>query len=248
MSKHDSPLRLMVISLLCCLAVSVVTKSEAQQQRDRKKPKASAAELMRRAHQRRAQWDGFPGFTANLVARSNEQRIAGQVVVSAEGAVELQLTAAREFEWVAEDLQSLVDHRLPSDEEDYNVSFAADDSGTALGRLIRFNEDRMHSVYRIRGDVITEVHRMMGPRQLLISVFDVKRTRGKKYLPRSYSVAWTDVKSGQLLSSTVVNNQWTRVGDFDLPARILKVIHRGDGSREVRDLRFSKLKLAKDEG
>jgi len=235
---HPSSWQFLSVLMICFLVASLPTPAGAQ-----KKSRLSAPEMMQKAHENRAQWDDFPGFSADLVVFADTQRAAGQITVSAEGDIELQLTEDESFSWISEDLQSLVSHRLPQEDREYNVSFVAGQRATGLGRLIQFNEDRMHSVYRVRGNVITEVHRTMDPKKMLISVIDVRRNPEKKYLPRSYSVTWTDAKTGKLLSTTVVNNQWVRVGRLDLPSRVLKVIDKEDGSREVHDLRLSNHKL-----
>ena len=224
------------LRISCFLIASMAICAGAQQ--EPKRAGRSAAERMRRAHDARAQWDEFSGFTADLVVFAGTERARGKLVVNAAGEVDVQMRGDGSFSWVSEDLQSLVDHRLPGDQQEYDVSFE-DDPATALGRLIRFNDDRMHSVYRIRQDVITEVHRTMGQRVLLISVIDTKRNHSKKHLPQTYSVNWTDAETGKLLSSEVVHNDWVRVQELDLPSRVLKVIHSEDGSREVRNLRLS---------
>ena len=41
----------------------------------------------------------------------------------------------------------------------------------------------------------------------------------------------------------VVNNRWVRIGQIDLPARVLKVINKEDGSREVQEIRLSNHEL-----
>ena len=230
------------VCLLATWAAIVPMMTQAQDQDKRDTQRQTAAEMMQKAHATRAEWRQFPGFSADLVVFAGTQRTKGQLNVSKEGEVELQLSADDSLSWVNDDLQSLVDHRLPSGDREYDVSFD-DVDVTGMGRQIRFNDDSMHSVYRIRHNVITEVHRTMGPKKLLISVMDVKRNREKKHLPRTYSVSWIDVKSGRLLSTETVNNQWVRIGDLDLPSRVLKVVHDEDGSRDVLDLRLSNHKL-----
>ena len=64
-------------------------------------------------------------------------------------------------------------------------------------------------------------------------------------LIRTYSVTWTDVKTGKVASSQLVNNRWTRVGQWDLPIRLLKVESKADGTRVVREIRLTDHKLLK---
>ncbi|MDA1013774.1 MAG: DUF3386 family protein [Planctomycetota bacterium] len=149
------------------------------------------------------------------------------------------------FEWVEQRLRSLVSHRLPPERErTFDVVFADDVQTHPLGRLIRFNADRLHSVYRIQDDVITEVHRTMGQSRFTISVTDAARNAEGKLLPGCYSLSWWDVDSGNLTASETVRNDWVRVALWDLPSRLLSVRTEDDGQREVRQITFANHQLA----
>jgi hypothetical protein len=233
-----------VISALALCGCIVATLVIGQDQpKEEKKRGATAAEVMKRAHGMRAEWKDFSGFKADVVVSADSNHIDGTVEVSADGDVALQLADSELAEWAKEDLKSLVDHRLPGGSREYDVEFLKGERPNAQGRLIRFNDDRMHSVYRVRYNLITEVHRTMGNRKLMINVVDVQWNQEKKVLPRTYTVSWTDVKTDEVSSMQVVNNRWARVGMFDLPARVLKIINKEDGGREVREIRLENHEL-----
>ncbi len=199
----------------------------------------SAEEMMLRAHAARATWEKFPGFRAKVELNRGGQVLSGEVVVRGDGAVSLQFPQAVDLTWAQRKLDSLVAHRLPTGETSYNVQFADEQVQHPLGRLIRFNDDRLHSVYRIRDDVITEVHRQMGETRFTISVVEVARNAEGKYLPRTYTVSFWDGSSGALRSTTTVYNAWVRVGGFDLPQRVLSIETADGGRREVNQILFS---------
>lgn len=211
----------------------------------KKSGRVSAAEVMKRAHDKRAEWTDFCGFKAEIVVKDGDQSLSGTLLVSANGKVRLQLSDPEIAKWVQADLKSLVEHRLPGSDGEYDVSYVKGEKANALGRLIAFNEDRMHSVYRIRYNVITEVHRDMGERKLMINVIDVQWNKEKKILPRTYTVSMTDAKTGKISSTQIVNNHWLRVGKFDLPIRVLKITNKADGAREVREIRLTGHELLK---
>jgi len=227
---------------LCGCIVTTLVFGEDQPQQEKKRG-FPAAEVMQRAHDVRAKWEDFSGFKADVVVSADSNRVDGTVVVSAEGKVAFQLADSELAEWAKEDLQSLVNHRLPAGSSEYDVAFLKGERPNALERLIRFNDDRMHSVYRVRYNLITEVHRTMDNRKLMISVVDVQWNKEKKMLPRTYTVSWTDVTTGKVSSMQVVNNRWVRIGDIDLPARILKIINNDDGGREVHEIRVANHEL-----
>jgi hypothetical protein len=233
-------MRYWCVSTTClCLLLwqAAIVSGWAQQPRDA--APATAEEMMLRAHAARATWEKFPGFRAKVQLNRNGQVFSGEVLVGSDGAVSLQLPQAVDLAWAQRKLDSLVAHRLPTGETSYNVQFADDELHHPLGRLIRFNEDRLHSVYRIRGDVITEVHRQMGETRFTISVVEVTRNAEGKYLPRTYTVSFWDGSSGALRSTTTVHNAWVRVGGFDLPRRVMSIETADGGRREVYQIVFS---------
>ncbi len=240
---HHPCSQFVVVSLALCGCIVTTLIFGEDQPKQKKNRGFTAAEVMKRAHEVRAEWKDFSGFKADVVVFADSNRVDGTVVVSAEGQVAFQLADSEAADWAQADLQSLVDHRLPGGSREYDVAFVKGERPNALGRLIRFNDDRMHSVYRVRYNLITEVHRTMDTRKLMINVVDFHWNKEKKVLPRTYTVSWTDVKTGKVSSMQVVNTRWVRIGKIDLPVRILKIINKEDGGREVHEIRLANHEL-----
>ena len=166
------------------------------------------------------------------------------MMVTADGDLNLKLPDSPRAEWAEHRLQSLVNHRLAQEgQRNFDVTFADDSKTHPLGRLIRFRNDRLHSVYRIQDDVITEVHRTMGPTRFIISVTEVSRNADGKHLPKSYSVSSWDSKTGNLTVCDAVRNEWVRVGQWDLPAKLLSIRTEDDGQRDVGQIVFRNHRL-----
>ncbi len=204
----------------------------------------TAEQVMIRAHQARAVWKDFPGFTAKVTLRDNGKTFKGKVTVDSDAEVVISPKPTEEFAWAIGKLHSTASHRMPSYRTEYDVSFADEETTHPLGRLIKFNGDSLHSLYRIRDDVITEVHRQMGESRFTISVMDVARNKQGKYLPRTYSVAYWNTKSGAMIGNHTSYGRWKRIGDFDLPTRLLTVKTSSD-KREVQQIDLSEHKLLK---
>lgn len=238
------PLLLTTLVLLGGMVVEGVSEGERQ---EGAKGELSASEMMVRAHDARAVWKDFPGFTAEIVVSEDGSSAAGRLTITGDGEVKLDFEKSSEsemsFAWAERKLESLAAHRRPADEREYDVSFADDATGHPLGRLIKFNEDRLHSLYRIQGDVIREVHRTMGETRFSISVVEIARNPAGKYLPAVYTVSYWDAKTGDLKRTDVTRDTWTRVGDFDLPARLLNVGTANDGKRTVRQIELRNHRL-----
>ena len=222
----------------CCTRLSLAVLLVQSLSITAKAGEPNAKEMMICAHEARANWDDFPGFTADIVVSTNSAVIKGQMWVAADGKLKLGLPKSPKTAWARRRLKSMIDHRLPRSDRKFDVSFADDIKTHPLGRLIRFNQDRLHSVYRIKGDVITEVHRTTGLTRFTISVSQVSRNAEGKILPKSYSVSWWDAKTGNLKACDTVYNEWVRVGRLDLPAKLLVVRTEDDGKRQVGQVVF----------
>ena len=196
----------------------------------------TAVTLMKHAHQGRAEWHDFPGFRAKLNANVDGVTAEGTVKVSPDGAVSVFLPSGDAFAWVTPSLKSIVGHRLTSAGAIENVAYADDQRSHPMGRLLRSTVATDKSLWRVQGDLMTEVHRINDKTRFVISVVDVARNAEGKHLPKNFSITTWDTASGQLKSSRQVSNEWTRVGSIDLPSKVRAIISHEDGSRRVEQI------------
>ncbi|WP_010583052.1 DUF3386 family protein [Schlesneria paludicola] len=203
---------------------------------DSKPTEVTAVSLMKQAHDGRAEWHEFPGFRAALRVSVDGVAVEGAVSVSREGDVKVELPAGDSFAWVTSTLKSIVGHRLSSDGAIETVAFADENTVHPLGRLLKSTEASDKSLWRVQGDLLTEVHRFNDKTRFVISVVDVSRNVEGKHLPKNFSITTWDAVSGQIRSSRQVSNEWVRVGKIDLPVKLRAVICKDDGSRRVEQI------------
>ncbi len=192
---------------------------------------------MVRAHAARATWKDFPGFEAEVVLVVENKRVQRKLTVTAELEVQWDQPLPPEFAAAGRRLLSVVQHRQANEGREYDVEFVPEKGRHPLGRLIRFNNDAMHSQYRIRGELITQVSRQTERGSFTITVLQAIRNREKKYLPRVYTVSFFGKPSAEgdsppaasVRSSIVVMLDWERVGRWDLPRRIRSVTAGSSG-------------------
>ncbi len=211
-----------------------------------------ATRLLREARAARVNWEGFPGFAADLEYNHNGTAVRGRVEVSADGKVKVDLPDAAAKAWAQRQLRSVVDHRLDnSAERNTPCAFRDDNAQHPLGRAVRVLNDELHSSYRIRDRQIIEVNRQMKGSRFTITVLHNYVTADKKYLPASYVVnTWG--AGDALTGSTAFHQTWQRVGAFDLPESVL-VVNTTSGSAagsppqtlDARSLRLRNIRLAK---
>lgn len=233
----------------CTLTLDVKTADKTADAAAGDKTKDTAAgeptalESLTRARDGRSIWHDFPGFTADLAVTSGGEPVKGKVSIDANGTVELDMPKSPLADWVEEQLNSLVQHRMPDGEVTQGeVKYADNDLTHPLGRKIDLGDPSLQSAYRLKDDVIMEVNRSMGPMRFTISVLEIVRNAGNKYLPRSFTMNFFSAKGGELKTSLAYLNEWQRVGAFDLPKTIVEVSAQ-QGGAGTRQIVFSNCKL-----
>jgi uncharacterized GH25 family protein len=206
-----------------------------------------ATKLLADARAARANWDDFPGFTADVVVNVDGKKSTGKLAVSDKGKVSLEMKGEAK-EWARRMIASIVGHRLDDGTTlTTPCAFADDVTEHPMGRAIRVLNDEYHSSYRIRDRQVIEVNRRMGESRFTISVLANRVNAEKKYLPASYVVNTWSVKTEALQSSTTHHNTWQRVGTFDLPLDCT-VVNASAGKLVNRTIHFANHKLAQKKG
>lgn len=220
---------LRVLSFIACLALLIGVAHAAD----------SAGDLMKRAHDGRAEWQDFRGFHADVEVAADGQSSKGTLRVEDDGTIRLKLANAEGFEWAERTLESVINHRLSGGAAVQNVEFADEEAKHPLGRLIKSKSAEEKSLWRVQGDVMTEVTRLHGKSRMVISVAEVYRTQEGKHLPRSFVTTTWDSESGAIQSSRQVWNEWKRIENWDLPTKLIAMINKNDGSRRVEQITLS---------
>jgi hypothetical protein len=220
-----------------CLALLLASIAGAAE----KAADPEAEKLMHDSHAARSTWGpDFPGFTARLKANLDGKEVEGDVTIRPDGKIDLKLPDNPVSEWARRQLQSIVMHRQAGVRDRYNVAFADDQTDHPLGRLIQFLDSK--NQYRVKGDLVTEVHRDMGRTRFTITVTDVTRDADGKQLPRAFSVSYWNGETGELTRAEDYQEEWTRLGKFGLPKRRL-LIQTMKGERSVGELKLSEHQL-----
>jgi hypothetical protein len=204
---------------------------------------AGAGEMLERARSGRSIWNDFPGFVADVNVTANGGSAAGHATIKSDGTVDLDMPASSLKDWAQEQLQSMVQHRMPDGEVNTGkVTYRDDDQTHPLGRQIDLGDPDLESRYRIKDDQILEVSRKMGPMRFVISVLETIRNDEGKYLPQAFTMNFFDGASGTLKTSLAFRNDWQRVGEFDLPKRVLET-NAQNGLVTTREMLFSNCRL-----
>ncbi len=205
---------------------------------------AEAVGLFQKAVESRAVWNDFPGFAAELAGFADGRDFTGKVEVPADGGLKLELEGTLESDWVEDQLGSIVMHRQPQSpsESPPVLRFAENDVSHPLGRLLTFAHGKFASSYRIKDGQIRVVNRSMGDEDVTITVLSTSKNADGKYLPHLHSVQTWNAADGRLMSTEIVETNWQRVGNFDLPASVT-VSEASESGFTSRSVRLSKHRL-----
>ena len=214
----------------CVLAATAATVAFVPQAALQAGEPATAAGLMKQAHDGRAEWQNFPGFEARLRVSADGATAEGSISVDRDGTVKITLPDDARFAWAQRPLDSMIGHRLPTGEAISNVAFADDQVDHPHGRLLRSADPKDKTLWRVKGDVLTEVHRTGESSRFTISIADVQRTPEGKHLPANFIVTTWELPSKRLKSVRQVHQEWRRVNGIDLPTSYLAISNRSDGT------------------
>ncbi|MBZ8179044.1 DUF3386 domain-containing protein [Oscillatoria salina] len=206
----------------------------------------NAREIFQSAYESRYTWDeNFPGYTANLEIKQGDETYQGKVKVNPDLSVEISgIEDEKVRESVYNQMRDIITHRKRS-------TFAAahgknqfklgeKDSTGAVEILV--SGDAMGSNYKVRGQEITQVSRVMGPMAFTINTKESLDT-GNGYVSTAYNAVFRDAKTNELKGKRDFEETYDKVGEYYLPSR--QIIHAisKDGQTTTTEFNFSNLQL-----
>jgi len=206
----------------------------------------SARDFFRAAYENRYTWDkDFPGYTADVTFKQDDQVVTGKVRVNPDMKAEV-------FDVEDEDAKQAIHsqlwetaiHRVRRSFEDTHgkntFSFGDTDETGAVELLMggKAEGDR----YKIRDNEVTHVHRHIHGVVVTINTFNSHNT-GEGYLSHRYDSVYHDPKTGeQKGGKSVFEDNYEKVGDYViLTQRIIRT--ETDGKESVQEFNFSNIKL-----
>ncbi|MFP4102334.1 DUF3386 domain-containing protein [Coleofasciculus sp.] len=206
----------------------------------------SARDFFRAAYENRYTWDhNFPGYTADVTFKQDDQVVTGKVRVNPDMKAEV-------FDVEDEDAKQAIHsqlwetaiHRVRRSFEDTHgkntFTFGDTDETGAVELLMggKSEGDR----YKVRDNEVTHVHRHIHGVVVTINTFSSHNT-GEGYLSHRYDSVYHDPKTGeQKGGKSVFEDNYEKVGDYViLTQRIIRT--ETDGKESVQEFNFSNIKL-----
>jgi len=206
----------------------------------------SARDFFRAAYENRYTWDhNFPGYTADVTFKQDDQVVTGKVRVNPDMKAEV-------FDVEDEDAKQAIHsqlwetaiHRVRRSFEDTHgkntFSFGDTDETGAVELLMGGKAEG--DCYKVRDNEVTHVHRHIHGVVVTINTFSSHNT-GEGYLSHRYDSVYHDPKTGeQKGGKSVFEDNYEKVGDYViLTQRIIRT--ETDGKESVQEFNFSNVKL-----
>ncbi|MBI1829898.1 MAG: DUF3386 family protein [Planctomycetes bacterium] len=208
-------------------------------------PEDKFRRMIERVRASRAQWEKFPGFSANAEVEFDGKQGYAKVTVDATGKVSLEnlfwqgvahpKLDAEAQAWTKQRLAVIVSDRLPdgvAPDSTFTLGGAGQFTETVwhhpLGRAvvaaIEHDFDRRQPArFRVRANQIILFNGKIGDVKYTLTVLQSQYNKEGKCLPGSYVIHFWDPKTGVLQKTESHSHAWQRVGNFDLPESALAV-------------------------
>lgn len=202
----------------------------------------AAHELLRAAHDAGYRFPpDFGGFRATVQFHGDDTTATGTVEVRTSRELALDIDADENIRgWLQQEIASIAGHRwpMPYSEADGKYSLSLEGTGDhPLGQLIRVNDDRYDSSYRVRDGRITQVSRRIGGTRFSILIQDRVTAGDGRILPAQFTVAYWSVEENRLIRADAYTDSYAEAEGLHLPS-LRRVITADDSGLVTRELRL----------
>jgi hypothetical protein len=225
---------------------------------------STARDLFQAAYENRYTWDSnFPGMTADVAARINNQTRTGKVRINSDLSVvvtmdEPKLTSRTTrtpdgkeqtvevdegHEWLTNQLRDVVTHRRRKTfaEAHGKSSFSLGETDDTGAVEILVSGDAMGSNYKIRDNQISLVSRVMGRVAFVINHLD-KLDTGEGYISTAYNAVFRNPQTDEVVRQVKFEDYYEKFGNYYLMTR--QVVHANEnGEQNEYDIEFSNIQL-----
>ncbi|MCY7393116.1 MAG: DUF3386 domain-containing protein [Leptolyngbyaceae cyanobacterium CAN_BIN12] len=206
----------------------------------------SAQDLFQAAYENRYTWERtFPGYTADVVLKLDEQEFKGTVRVNPDLTAEVfDIEDEQAKKLVHGQLWEIAIHRVRrSFEETHSKNTFAYGKAHEVGAVeILMGGKSEGDRYEVHNGEVSLVHRHMHGVVITINTFSTHDT-GEGYLPHRYDSVYQDPKTGeQKGGKTVFEDEYEQVGGFSiLNRRFMETdVH---GKTSTQEFLFSNIQL-----
>ncbi len=185
-------------------------------------PTNSARELFRKAYENRYTWDTqFPGYTAAIEVKHNQENYKGRVRVNPDLSVEVTGIEKADARQVIENqLSMLITHRrrVPFEVAHKNSSFKLGSTDKTGAVEIFEQADKTQAHYKVFQQQLLQVNRFLGKNAVTVDTLNSEITPFG-YLATRYRATFRQSQAKQVLGVEEYFDSYKKVGSYYLPTR-----------------------------
>ncbi len=206
----------------------------------------SAQELFRAAYENRYTWDkNFPGYTANITFKQDDQVFTGKVIVNANLKAEvLDVNDESAKQAIHGQTWEIAIHRVRRSFEDTHsantFNYGKTDETGAVELLMGGKAEG--DKYKVRNNEVCHVHRLIHGTYVTIDTFTSHDT-GEGYLSYTYDSVYHDPKTGEQKGGrSEFTDEYEKVGDYFILNR-REIRTETEGQISIQEFVFSNIEL-----
>ena len=205
----------------------------------------NARDLFKAAYENRYTWDDrFPGYTAEVTLKQGNETYTGKIAIKGDYTVEVTGIEDEEVQQsVYTQLRDVVTHRKRNSFEASHGknTFSIGDTDDRGAMEIQVSGDAMGSNYKIRGQEICQVSRVMGRMAFTIDTHESLDT-GSGYAATRYDAVFRNPQTGDIFKELSFEDSFEQVGDYYVMNR--QVVHSRDNGQVITtEFNYSNIKL-----
>lgn len=205
----------------------------------------TARDLFKAAYENRYTWDEkFPGYSADVQIKQGDEVYNGKIRINRDLSVDVEgIEDETVKESVYTQLRDIVTHRKRSQFEQAHGKneFSIGQSDETGATEILVKGDAMGSNYKIRGQEICQVSRVMGRMAFVIDTQESVDT-GKGYVSSRYDVVFRNPQTDEVTRVLKFRDTFEPVGDYYIMIK-QAIESYENGTRTVTEFSFSNVKL-----
>ncbi|WP_017319007.1 DUF3386 domain-containing protein [Mastigocladopsis repens] len=205
----------------------------------------TARQLFQTAYESRYTWDeNFPGYSADVQLVQGDEVYTGKIRINRDLSVEVTGVADEQVEeGIYTQLRDIVTHRKCTNFEqshgEHEFSLGQEDPNGAIEILVK--GDSMGSNYKVRGNEISQVSRVMGRMAFIIDTHASLDT-GSGYIATRYDATFRNSKTNQVTSVLKFEDTYEKIGDYYVMTKQIVQEYK-DGTRTTTEFSYSNIKL-----
>ncbi|MBW4631416.1 MAG: DUF3386 domain-containing protein [Iphinoe sp. HA4291-MV1] len=206
----------------------------------------TARQIFQTAYESRYTWnDYFPGYSADVHLVQGDEVHTGKIRINRDLSVEVTGVVDEQIEeGIYTQLRDIVTHRQRTNFEQshgkHEFSFGQEDPNGAIEILVK-GGDSMDSNYKLRGNEVCQVSRVMGRMAFIIDTYENSDT-GSGYIATRYDAIFRNLKTNEVTTVLKFEDSYEKIEGYYIMTKQVVQEYK-DSTRTSTEFNYFNIKL-----